>query len=156
MTHEHHYAASLVWTGGKDGGTSDYRSYSRQHQVTFPGKPQLTLSADAHFRGDAKLHNPEDLLVAGLSSCHMLTYLALAARKGLIVIGYEDNASGTMREVGAGGHFTEVTLRPVVTIAAGQDAELAKSLHDAAGRDCYLAASMNFPVRHEVEIRIAA
>jgi organic hydroperoxide reductase OsmC/OhrA len=154
MDHEHHYAALLSWTGAKDGGTATYRAYSRQHQVTMDGKPVLDLTADPAFRGDAKLLNPEDLLLASLASCHMLTYLALASLKGLVVTGYEDRATGTMRQAGTGGHFTEVTLHPVVTIAAGQDAALAEHLHEQAGKDCFIAASMNFPVHHQVEIRV--
>jgi organic hydroperoxide reductase OsmC/OhrA len=155
MGHEHQFAASLSWTGAKEGGTTSYRAYSRQHLVTVDGKPALDLTADPAFRGDAKLLNPEDLLLASLASCHMLTYLALASLKGLVVTGYEDRASGTMRQAGTGGHFTEVTLHPVVTIAAGQDAALAEHLHEQAGKDCFIAASMNFPVHHQVEIRIA-
>jgi organic hydroperoxide reductase OsmC/OhrA len=156
MNKEHHYATDLTWSGAKDGGTVNYRSYSRAYQVSAAGKPVLDLSADPHFRGDPGKYNPEDLLVAALSACHMLTYLALAARKGLVVTAYDDRASGTMLEVGEGGHFTEVTLHPVVTIAAGQDRDLAMHLHEQAGRDCYLAASMKFPVHHKVEIRVAA
>ena len=155
MDHDHHYAARLTWTGAAEGGTTSYRAYSRRHQLAVEGKPMLDLTADPVFRGDPAIHNPEDLLLAGLSSCHMLTYLSLAARQGLVVTAYEDQATGTMREVGGGGHFTEVVLNPVVTIAAGQDAALAEHLHEQAGRDCFLAASMNFPVRHQVEIRVA-
>lgn len=156
MNNEHHYTTILDWTGAKEGGTVNYRGYSRHYQVSAEGKPVLDLSADPHFRGDPGKYNPEDLLVAALSGCHMLTYLALAARKGLIVTAYQDRASGTMREVGEGGHFTDVTLHPIVTIAAGQDAAMAEHLHDHAGRDCFIAASMKFPVHHQVEIRVAA
>jgi organic hydroperoxide reductase OsmC/OhrA len=156
MDHDHHYAAVLTWTGAEDGPTSNYRSYSRHHQAQVAGKPMLDLSADPAFRGDPARHNPEDLLLAGLAGCHMLTYLALASLKGLLVVAYEDHATGTMRQQGNGGHFTEVTLHPVVTIAAGQDKALAEHLHEDANRDCFLAASMNFPIRHEVEIRVAA
>ena len=159
MDHDHHYAAHLTWTGAAAGGTTSYRAYSRRHQVSVEGKPVLDLTADPVFRGDPAILNPEDLLLAGLSSCHMLTYLALAARQGLVVVAYEDQATGTMREVGTGGHFTEVVLNLVVTIAPGkdaaQDAALAEHLHEQAGRDCFLAASMNFPVKHRVEIKVA-
>lgn len=155
MDHDHQYAARLTWTGAAEGGTTSYRAYSRRHQVSVEGKPVLDLTADPVFRGDPAILNPEDLLLAGLSSCHMLTYLALAARQGLVVVAYEDRATGTMREVGTGGHFTEVVLNLVVTIAAGQDSALAEHLHEQAGRDCFLAASMNFPVKHEVEIKVA-
>lgn len=155
MDRDHHYAADLAWAGAAQGGTVNYRAYSRHYQVRADGKPTLDLSADPGFRGDAALYNPEDLLLASLAGCHMLTYLALASLKGLVVVAYEDKATGTMRQVGNGGHFTEVVLHPVVTIAAGQDAVLAEHLHEDAGRDCFIAASVNFPVRHQVEIRVA-
>jgi organic hydroperoxide reductase OsmC/OhrA len=156
MDHDHHYATALTWTGATAGATTSYRAYSRQHQAQADGKPALDLSADPTFRGDPALYNPEDLLLASLAGCHMLTYLSLAARQGLVVVAYEDKATGTMRQAGDGGHFTEVTLHPIVTIAAGQDKALAEHLHEDANRDCFIAASMNFPVKHEVEIRVAA
>ena len=116
------------------------------------GKPTLRGSSDPLFRGDPALHNPEDLLVAALSSCHMLSYLAHAARAGLHVLAYEDDATGTMTFAGGGGRFTDVLLRPRVTIAAGADAALAEALHGRAHDDCFIAASCNFPVRHEATI----
>jgi len=155
MDKDHHYEAVLSWTGAKDGPTANYRSYSRHYQVQAGNKPVLDLTADPGFRGDATLYNPEDLLLASLAGCHMLTYLALASLKGLLVVDYQDRATATMRQQGNGGHFTEVVLHPVVTIAAGQDKALAEHLHEDAGRDCFIAASMNFPVKHEVEIRVA-
>ena len=156
MDRDHHYTTELDWAGAAQGGTTGYRSYSRHYQVRSDGKPVLDLSADPAFRGDPALYNPEDLLLASLAGCHMLTYLALAALKGLVVVAYADKATATMRQQGNGGHFTEVVLHPVVTTAAGQDATLAEHLHEDAGRDCFIAASMNFPVRHAVEIRVAA
>jgi organic hydroperoxide reductase OsmC/OhrA len=155
MNHDHHYQAAATWVGAAQGPTTNYRAYSRHYQVQADGKPVLDLSADPAFRGDPALYNPEDLLLASLAGCHMLTYLSWAARKGLLVTAYQDNATGTMRQQGEGGHFTEVVLHPIVTIAAGQDVALAEHLHEDAGRDCFIAASMNFPVRHEVEIRVA-
>jgi organic hydroperoxide reductase OsmC/OhrA len=149
MARTHDYEARLTWTGAARGGTTSYEAYSREHVVEIAGKPPLRGSADALFRGDRALHNPEDLLVAALSACHLLSYLALAARAGLHVVAYEDDARGTMELVGGGGHFTEVVLRPRVTVAPGADAELATRLHDTAHEQCFIAASMNFPVRHE-------
>ena len=96
MAHEHHYAARLVWTGAERGSTKDYRSYSREYRVEIEGKPPLTGSADPTFLGDPAKHNPEDLLVASLAACHMLTYLAECARAGIEVVAYEDQASGKM------------------------------------------------------------
>lgn len=149
MSQAHQYRSHLVWTGAARGPTAHYERYSREHRVDLAGKPPLVLTSDPLFRGDAALHNPEELLVAALSSCHLLSYLALAARAGVLVVGYEDEASGTMELRGGGGRFTEVVLRPVVTLAPGTDEELAMRLHDRAHEQCFIAASTNFPVRHE-------
>ncbi len=153
MEREHSYQARVIWTGSDAGGTTSYAAYSREYRVEVAGKPALRGSADPLFRGDGALHNPEDLLVIALSTCHMLTYLAEAARAGLVVIGYEDRAGGTLRLDGGGGRFTEVVLRPVVSVAAGSDLALARRLHERAHADCYLASSVNFPVRCEPTLR---
>lgn len=152
MGREHRYEASVVWTGAEKGPTLSYQSYSRDYRVDIPGRPALHGSADLHFRGDPARHNPEDLLVAALSACHMLTYLALAARAGLAVTAYEDAARGTMALEGEGGHFTEVVLNPRVTVARGSDLALARRLHGEAHGLCFIARSVNFSVRHEATI----
>jgi len=152
---EHHYETHVTWTGAAAGGTRTYQGYSREYRAEFPGKPPVTGSADPAFRGDPKLHNPEDMLVLSLSACHMLSYLALAALEGLEVVAYEDDASGTMQQEGKGGRFTEVVLRPRVTLAPGSDVERGEALHEEAHRTCFIANSVNFPVRHEAEVRCA-
>jgi organic hydroperoxide reductase OsmC/OhrA len=149
---EHRYEAHVAWTGAAAGGTKTYQGYSREYRADFPGKPSITGSADAAFRGDPALHNPEDMLVLALSACHMLSYLALAALEGLEVTAYEDSASGTMQQEGRGGRFTEVVLRPQVTVAPGSDLARAKALHEEAHKTCFIANSVNFPVRHEAVI----
>ena len=156
MAHEHRYEIKLTWTGAAQGPTQDYKSYSREYRIEAPGKPTLAASADPAFRGDAALYNPEDLLVASLSGCHMLTYLAYCALQGIAVVAYEDQASGTMVQEGNGGRFTEVILRPRVTVAAGSDLDKARALHEKAHADCFVANSVNFPVRNEPEIVEAA
>ena len=155
MAREHHYSAHLSWTGAKQGPTRDYASYSRDYVVRIDGKPDLAGSSDPLFRGDPKRHNPEDWLVAALSACHMLTFLAICARKGIEVVSFEDAASGIMALEGGGGHFTEVVLRPKVTLATGSDARAAEALHEEAHKHCFIAASVNFPVRHEAETRVS-
>lgn len=152
MPRTHDYAVHLTWTGGADGPAQDYASYSRTYALAIAGKLTLEASADPLFRGDAALHNPEDLLVGALAGCHMLTYLAHCVRAKITVTAYEDAASGTMALEGGGGRFTEVTLRPRVTVAADADVEKALALHEKAHHDCFIAASMNFPVRHEAEV----
>jgi organic hydroperoxide reductase OsmC/OhrA len=154
MAHEHHYAARLVWTGAERGSTKDYRSYAREYRVEIEGKPPLTGSADPTFLGDASKHNPEDLLVASLSACHMLTYLAECARAGIEVVAYEDRASGKMAFKDRKMRFVEVTLAPEVTIAAGDLAQ-AEALHANAHDGCFIASSVNFPVLHTATVRRA-
>ena len=150
---DHHYRVRTVWTGNRGTGTSGYRDYDRAHVVKIDGKPDLLGSADANFRGDGTRHNPEDLLVASLSTCHMLWYLHMAADARLIVTGYEDEAEGHMQlRADGGGAFVRVTLRPRVTISGKFDAELAKGLHREAHEKCFVANSVNFPVEVEPEI----
>jgi len=149
---EHHYTAKLTWSGGSQGPVRDYAGYSREYVVEIPGKAPLAGTADPMFRGDATLHNPEDLLLAALAGCHMLTYLALCARARIEVVAYQDDASGTMALTGGGGHFTQVTLRPRVSVAPGSDMTKARALHTAAHGDCFIANSVNFPVRNEPEV----
>ena len=112
----HDYKARLIWDGNLGTGTTSYTGYGRKYRLQIEGKPELVGSADPMFRGDGNVYNPEDLFVAALSSCHLLSYLALCARNGVKVVGYEDDAVGTMsiRPDGS-GKFEEVTLRPVVT-----------------------------------------
>ncbi|HYH23337.1 MAG TPA: OsmC family protein [Azospirillum sp.] len=149
---EHTYTATVTWTGDLGTGTSGYKAYSRDHEITAPGKPMLLGSSDPAFRGDPARYNPEDLLVASLSSCHMLWYLHLCSRDGIVVTAYADAAEGTMVETAdGGGHFAQVTLRPVATIAKG-DPDHAKALHHEAHRLCFVANSVNFPVAVEASV----
>jgi organic hydroperoxide reductase OsmC/OhrA len=148
---KHEYKTSLRWTGNRGAGTLDYRAYARDYEITGPSKAAtLPGSSDPHFRGDATRYNPEDLLVASLSACHLLSYLHLCAVNKIVVTAYEDDATGAMAENADGsGQFTEVTLRPRVTITAESDAAKAAALHEDAGKLCFIARSVNFPVHHE-------
>ena len=141
-----------VWSGAAHGPARDYKTYSREHRFEIAGKPPIFGSADSAFWGDASLHNPEDLLVAALSACHMLWYLHLCTAKGVVVTAYEDSAEGIMLEEPRKGRFTEVTLRPLVTITPESDAERARQLHERAHAECFIANSVNFPVRCEPRI----
>ena len=158
-TNTHSYEAALTWTGNQGTGTSDYRSYGRSYTVAVAGRPELRASADPTFRGDAALHNPEDLFVAAIAGCHMLSYLSLCARRGIRVIAYEDRASGVLTLEGGGGRFTDVELNPVVTVAGGAggaDLELAERLHETAHEQCFIANSVSVPIRCSPTIRTAA
>jgi organic hydroperoxide reductase OsmC/OhrA len=152
---KHEFACRLVWTGAKEGGTTSYEEYSREHRIEFEGKPALTASAAPAFKGDPAIHNPEDLLVAALAGCHCLSYLALCAGYKINVLAYEDAATGTMAKVERVTRFTEVVLHPRVTIAKGSDPEKARALHERAHDICFIANSVNFPVRHEPVIEVS-
>ena len=152
MTHPHHYRVDVEWTGNLGSGTDGYRSYSRDHAIRIAGKPELAGSSDTAFRGDAARHNPEDMLVAALSTCHMLSYLHMATVAGVVVTAYADAAEGTMQTEGDGGRFTEVVLHPTVTISATSDPAKAEAAHEAAHHACFIANSVNFPVRCEPRI----
>ncbi len=155
MAKTHRFAARTVWTGAARGSTDTYEGYSREYAIEVAGKPGLSGSADAAFLGDSSLHNPEDLLVASLSACHLLSYLACCARAGVSVVSYEDDASGTMEIKDRRLRFTEVVLRPKVTIDAASDIEKARALHADAHDVCFIANSVNFPVRHEATVEVA-
>jgi len=148
---EHRYQLRVTWSGA----TRGYESYSRNHTIAIAGKPVIKASSDAAFRGDPGLVTPEDMLLASLSSCHMLWYLHLCAVKGVVVTAYKDEAEATMVEGPGGGRFTGVLLRPVVTITPGSDETLARTLHERAHAECFIANSVNFPVRHEPVIKHA-
>jgi organic hydroperoxide reductase OsmC/OhrA len=152
----HSYKARLVWEGNLGDGTSTYTGYGRKYRLKIDGKPDLIGSADPIFRGDANAYNPEDLFVAALSSCHLLSYLALCARSKINVVAYEDDASGTLLiRPDGGGKFESVTLRPTVTIAPGGDEKRALELHETAHDLCFIAASVSVPIRQEPQIKIA-
>lgn len=153
----HTYDVSVVWTGAGESGTRSYTSYERDHEVRFEGKPSLPGSSDPAFRGDPRRYSPEELLVASLSQCHMLWFLHLASVSGVVVVGYVDNAVGTMRVEAAGtGQFTEVVLRPVVTLGVTHrpdgtvvTEDDVADLHRKAHEHCFIARSVAFPVRHD-------
>ena len=150
---EHHYSVIVQWTGNTGTGTSTYRTYERQHEISAEGKPVIGASSDPAFRGDRARWNPEELLVAALSSCHQLSYLHVCAVAGIVVVDYVDHAEGVMAETpDGGGHFVRVVLRPKVTVTAGSDVAKAKELHHKAHALCFIANSVNFPVEHEAEI----
>lgn len=149
MSKEHHYKATIEWTGNKGTGTSGYRNYERSHTIQIDKKILVEGSSDPAFRGDKTKHNPEDLLLSSLSSCHMLWYLHFCSEEGIIVTAYLDEATGIMAENSDGsGQFTSVTLHPVVTVAEESMVEKARELHYKAGQFCFIARSVNFPVKH--------
>ena len=149
MAKEHFYKTNIIWTGNRGEGTSHYKGYDRSHNISVANKPVIESSSDPAFMGDASKYNPEELLLAALSSCHMLWFLHLCSDHGIIVVDYRDEATGVMVETSSGGHFTEVVLHPMVTITDNKKIEKANELHLEANKRCFIANSCNFPVKHE-------
>jgi organic hydroperoxide reductase OsmC/OhrA len=155
MKTEHQYSATIKWTGNNGTGTDNYKNYQRSHEILIENKSVILGSSDPAFRGDKTKHNPEDLLVASLSSCHMLWYLHLCSEAGVIVLEYEDNAIGIMTETkSGGGKFTEVTLNPNVIVKETSMFNKAIELHRKANELCFIANSVNFPVHHNPTIQV--
>lgn len=148
MSKTHQYTVDLLWTGNSGEGTTRYTGYERSYTLHVPGKPDIAGSSDPVFRGDAGRHNPEEFLVAAISSCHMLQFLHECAKAGVSVVDYVDHAKGFMEETGEGGRFTEVVLHPTVTVALRSMVGLVDALHEKAHHNCFIAASCNFPIRH--------
>ena len=147
---EHVYTLTIQWTGNKGEGTLDYTSYERDHTISADGKQEIPASSDPAFRGDKTRYNPEELFVASLSSCHMLWFLHLCARKGVVVTDYTDKPTGIMVETkNGGGKFREVTLNPTITVTDASMTDKIDELHRKANELCFIANSVNFPVYHK-------
>jgi organic hydroperoxide reductase OsmC/OhrA len=155
VTREHHYTVDVAWLGNRGTGTSGYRDYDRTSTVEAASKHPIEASADRTFHGEADRWNPEELLVAALSECHMLSFLHVAVKHGVVVTAYSDSAEGTMEQEGEGGRFTSVTLRPVVTTAAPVDPAEFALMHHEANAVCFIARSVSFPVHHEPRAVVA-
>jgi organic hydroperoxide reductase OsmC/OhrA len=157
VSDQHEFASRLVWDGApRPDQKWSYASYGRQHHIEIFGKPDLQGSADPAFRGEGGKHNPEDLFLAALSGCHLLSYLALCARKGIRIIAYEDEARGVLKlDSSGGGKFESVTLHPHVTIDDEKNRALALQLHEEAHHQCFIANSSSVPINHEPVIDVA-
>jgi organic hydroperoxide reductase OsmC/OhrA len=153
----HFYLVQLKWEGHDKPKSQGFKRQNRSYLLSAAGKPAIVGSSDALFRGDAHRWNPEELLLASLCACHQLWYLGLCAEAGVTVTAYEDEAEGVMIENDAGGagQFTDVLLRPHVTLAPGADVTLAEALHHEAHAKCFIARSVNFPVRHAARAVVA-
>lgn len=152
---EHIYQSKIEWTGNNGSGTDNYKSYERNHNVIIENKPIIQGSSDPAFRGEKSRHNPEDLLVSSISSCHMLWYLHFCSVNNVIVDEYTDIAEGIMLEDTTGkGYFKEVTLHPNVIVRSKEMVEKAIELHKKANEYCFIANSVNFPIKHLPKVSI--
>ena len=147
---QHNYALKINWTGNSGSGTNRYKSYERSFEVSVDGKEIINGSSDPSFNGDKTKYNPEELLLASISSCHMLWYLHLCADDGIIVTSYIDNAEGIMVENdNGGGKFEQVILKPVISVTENSMIEKAIILHAKANKLCFVANSVNFRISHQ-------
>lgn len=148
MNKQHHYQVAINWQS--DTGTTGYKNYSRDHEIAVSNKPKIACSSDPSFLGDTTKYNPEELFLSSISSCHLLWYLHLCAANKIVVLSYEDHASGIMEEYEDGsGRFTEITLHPRVMVLSTTMIPLAEKLHDKANQYCFIANSLNFAVHHK-------
>ena len=155
MSKKHDFPAKIVWTGNRGTGTSTYKAYDRTWDMAVEGKAVVHCSNDPLLGGDATKYNPEDMLIASVASCHMLWYLHLCSQSGVTVIAYEDEPIGIGESEPDGtGRFLEAVLKPRITITSDSNAEKAVSLHDEVHKYCFIARSINFPVRHEPRVFI--
>ena len=149
-TQQHEYDCRVVWTGNRGQGTAAYPAYDRTWNIETPGKPVINCSNDPLLGGDPALPNPEDLLLASISACHMLWYLHLASKGGIVVHKYVDDPLGIGEaEPSGAGQFVKAVLRPEITVAPGTDTAAADAIHGRIHRYCFIARSMGFPIEHD-------
>lgn len=143
------YHVTLSWA--RTTPDFSYDSYSRSHTLRTGSGVVLPASSAPEFLGASDRVNPEEGLIGALSSCHMLTFLAVAARRKWVVDSYADEATGTLAKNAEGRlAITQITLRPKVVFAGqGPSAEELQKLHDAAHRGCFIAASIRSDVTIE-------
>jgi organic hydroperoxide reductase OsmC/OhrA len=147
---QHQYTLTIEWTGNRGEGTATYRGYDRDHEVRGENVAPIAGSSDPAFRGNPSRWNPEQLLLAAASQCHMLSYLHQAASNGVVVTAYIDHPTAVMTEdEHGGGRFTKITLHPLVTITDAEQVDLAGQLHEPANQACFIASTLNLPVGHE-------
>ncbi len=145
----HNYKLSTKWTGNQGNGTSNYKDFERSYSIQIKNKPDIFGSSDPEFRGDKTKHNPEELLLASVSFCHMLWYLHLCAENNMVVTDYVDNATVVLEETADGnGKFSAITLNPSITITDQSMLATATELHKKANEFCFVANSLNFKVQH--------
>ncbi|MBL7913148.1 MAG: OsmC family protein [Bacteroidia bacterium] len=146
-TKQQQYQLTVKWTGNTGAGTASKDSYERSHEVSVKGKQKIKCSSDSSYKGDKTKNNPEDLLLASLSACHMLWFLHFCALEGVVVVDYVDNAEGKMIQTTNGaGYFTEVVLNPIVIVQNASMINKAHELHKKASDFCFIANSVKFPV----------
>ena len=156
MSNAHNFETTLRWPASATQARPPVADFSRNNILGGAGKPDVPGSSPAIFGGDSTRYNPEELLLMSLAQCHMLTFLAIATKKQMTILAYEDRATG---KLGLGEHgikgrmsMQEVILHPRVTVAKGTDLADAQAIHEKAHANCFVANSVNFPVSHDALI----
>jgi len=146
----HTYETRLTWQGSTAEG---YRVYPRNHVgVTVPATQELALSADPAFRGSRELLNPEQLLVMAASSCQLLSFLAVAARQGVTVLGYADAAQGWLDMTDKPERVGRIRLSPVIEVEAGVDPDEVVRMSEQAHQECFIANSLTSTIELDVNV----
>ncbi|MBK6980086.1 MAG: OsmC family protein [Betaproteobacteria bacterium] len=154
MSDTHTFEATVRWPADPAQKLPPDPAFSRNAELGSPGHPPLPGSSPTVFGGDASRYNPEELVTLALAHCHMLTYLAVAAKKKMAVLAYEDRATAVLAKDPATGKMKIVSaeLRPRVTVARGTNLDDARAMHAKAHEHCFVANSVNFPVTNAPEI----
>lgn len=142
------HRVALSWQKGDAAFT--YETYTRDHDIAFKsGAAHLAVSASPAYRGDAGKADPEDLMVAAMSSCHMLSFLAIAAKKRLTVLSYQDDAVGFLEDDGGQLWIARAILRPKIVFETEPDAQTVAQIHHMAHQACFIANSVKTEIRVE-------
>ena len=151
---DHHYYVTCRWNGSTGVG---YEAYGRAHELAAaPAEATLKTSSDPAFRGDPTLLNPEQLLVMAASSCQLLSFLAVAARKRLDVVGYVDQAEGIMPESDKPVRITRILLKPRIVVKAPADEMVVRKAVEIGHHECFIANSLKSKIEVLPEIVIQA
>lgn len=152
MSEEHVFETTLAYPADPAQKLPPAADFSRDNVLRAKGHPDVPGALPPALGGHDRGYSPEDLLILALSECHLLTYLAIAQRRGVAILRYEDRATGRLGKNAQGAtQMLEVVLRPRVTVARGTDVAAAQALHERAHNHCFIASSVNFPVRHEAQ-----
>jgi organic hydroperoxide reductase OsmC/OhrA len=153
---EKEFTVNTTWSSVNEQDSSKVYSNSKTHKVHIKDKESLTVSAAKEFKGDKTKHNPEDLFLSALSSCHMMSYMYLCDKNKITLIDYSDETLGTLLVNADGsGKFISIVLSPIVTIIEKNKIDLATKLHEEANRLCFIANSSSVPITHKPKILIA-
>ena len=149
------FETRVRWTGSYAPGPLSARSYTRDMSVEPEGKPPILGSASSRYLGEDSRYNPEDLMLASLAECHLLTYLALAAKAGIPLASLVVSARGAIGKVEGKMRFAWATVSPNTVVREVADLERARSLHSQAHEECFMSNSVNFPVTVEATLSVA-